>query len=865
MKLSLFQVVINSAGVFLLLLSSLLPLAASSGQSKVIPVRDSNVLQQYLCGTNDQQVPNNTVLELTSPSYVLNASGLCLVSDRHNIGIVSNLNNPQSVISCTTVSGLGFVNINVLRIRNVKLQNCGAAILPLTDRIGATTGPYLPDTTYASLTIVDSSSVYLSIIAITEYYGYAVLAVNVYGLSKLSDLMITSNTGFFVGVGSGLMVYYSDNKPASLSITNSQFMFNQLLTDQACLPELLAPLLHSTPIPTPYASALSVVYNQISQYVSVTLANCSIVRNTGCPVAGVLVLYFDSMPNTTTVITNDTLISANHDTLCFCRGTGLAMVTYFSTYFTMEYKKSLNIINWALLSVSQVTINLHLGLDDGEALDENSGVVYLATSSQIDGLFVHVTFHNVTFQYNSVGSCVYAETMSGSDNTNSLAVHFTDTIVNSNFRSQVTTSYTTGAIMTFVRIAAVYISSTEQGKTSFANNLGSAIEAFNTNVYMSGNVLFEYNVASTGAAIKLYSRSHLFLYTNLTAQFRNNSAFKYGGAIFAFNDRVVDSLCAFQVLSSNLSEVIEQGPRLIFYNNIASLDHSSVSATPIYGCQQIQLDISSNKLSYLYKIIFRFEEQHNSISSSPARIVPCTNSVPQLNNGGSLNYTLFTYPGRKFNISLAALDVENHGVYTPVQVQFYHIQKNHLKAHPSSWWLSGCQMEQVLDGSAPCTNVSLTIHTKHDDRGYELSDEYFKSYTYFSFPDSAPNFMAIVKLNSCPPGFQLNDSTGICDCSSLIKTINRYYGFDFTCDIQNSVVYVPNVEPWIGCYNKSEGQHCEVGISPSCFRGYCDYSVPQWSSGSVDICIESREGTLCGSCIGNYSTVFGSKQMFSML
>ena len=79
------------AGLLLLLLQSLSWFPASFGQSKVhsITVRDSNILQQFLCRTNNHQIPNNTILELVSPSYVLNASRLCLVSNRHNISIVA--------------------------------------------------------------------------------------------------------------------------------------------------------------------------------------------------------------------------------------------------------------------------------------------------------------------------------------------------------------------------------------------------------------------------------------------------------------------------------------------------------------------------------------------------------------------------------------------------------------------------------------------------------------------------------------------------------------------------------------------------------------------------------------------------------
>ena len=667
MKLSLWQVGISSAGVLLLLSSQLLPLAASSGQSKVIQMRDSNVLHQYLCGTYEQKVANNTVLKLILPSYVLNTSGLCLVSNKHNIGIVSNMEEP-SVISCTTKSGLGFVNVSVLNITNVKIQSCGAAIFPLID---ATTGPYLSNTSHVSLAIVDSSAVSLSTIIITRYYGYAILAVNVYGVSKLSDLAISKNSNSTFD-GSGVMVYYhNSSKQASLSISNSQFALNQLLSS-ACLPELLSPLSNSTPIPTPYGSALSVVYNQVSQNVSVTLANSTISYNTGCPV--VLILYYDSLSNMTMMIIEHTFIFSNQNTQCKCRGTGLSMVTCFSTYFSMKYKKSLMSNDWTSLCVSQTTIGYHLGAFDSET--QSKSVVYLSTS-QINGVLVHVVFQSVNFRFNSAAEVVYAETMS--NNIKSLAVHFINVSVDGNIHNQVTKNYKymPGGIVTFVQIAAAYLSD-----TNFTHNVGSAIEAYDTDVYMNEKVFFQYNSGSSGAALLLLGQSHLFLSLNLSAHFEYN-AYKYGGAIYSFNNRVSDNNCTFQVLSGNLSMVAEQGPRLSFVDNIASIGHTSVSAMSIYECQQMQLDIKQNDTSNLYNTIFQFEEDYNNeMSSNPTRIVPCVKGEPQ-HNYSDLSY--LTYPGRKFTISLAALDGSGISVDTPVQVRFYYGQ-NRRSLQPSSWW-----------------------------------------------------------------------------------------------------------------------------------------------------------------------------------
>ena len=836
--------------VGILCLISLLSLV-SYGHCTVITVRDSNVLQQYLCGTNDQLVPNNTVLDLVSPFYELTTSRLCLVSDRHNISIVGSPNDPDFpvFINCNSGKiGLGFVNVNVLNISNIQIQGCGASIVPLADKIGSTTGPYLSNTSHASLAIVDSSEVSLSSITIWGYYGYAILAINVYGASNLSNLEIVGNSH-----GSGVMVYYhNSSKPASLIISHSYFEYNQLSSSSqssVCFPDLLSPLSDGTPIPTPYASALSVVYNQVSQNVSVTLNNCVINQNTGSPV--VLILYFDSLPNVTTAI-NGTEINNNQEVLSSkCHGAGFAMVTYFSKHFATKYEKSHMSFtkDWTSLSISQTGINLGIF---------NSGrqsVFYLSTT-QINQLMVHVVFQNVTFEYNSAAEVVYAETILTSvhENIKSLAVHFTDVVVDGNVQNRVTKDYwyMPGAILTFVEVAAVCLTD-----STFTRNIGSVIEAYDTDVYMSGKVLFRYNSGSNGAALLLLGQSYLFLYPNLSGRFEYNT-YKYGGAIYSFNSKISsnNSKCTFQVLSSNISEVKKPDDHLLtFVDNIASIGQNSVSAISIDKCQQIQLDIDPH---HLYCIIFHFQDDYinREYYSNPAGILLCDNGKPRYNFSNTYSF----YPGEKINISLAALDGNGTNITTSVQVQLYH-GLNYQGLQPSTdWQLSDFEMEQMLDGNTTCTDISLTIHTKNFGSSH---DNYSISTAFFSFPDDATTAQAEIVLKQCPPGFELDDLTGICDCISLIKTMNLNFGLDFTCNIQDRVVIVPNLDAWIGCYNNS-GEHCEVvGISLSCFPGLCNYSSAdshQWISGSASICIDSREGALCSSCAHGYSVVFGSNQ-----
>ena len=862
-------------GGFATVLLALL-LFPTRGQCGIILVNTSRSLQQHLCN-HKTQVQSNAVLKLVSSSLQLDTSDLCLLSDKVNISIIGMKAQP-AVITCSKSGGLGFVNISTLNIRNVKIQNCGAEILPLN--INITSGPYLANTFHASLAIVESSNVLLSKVVVTGYYGYAILAMNVYGVSVMSDITVTEATGLITnGIGSGLMVYYHDSvgSTASLSIVNAQLVLNHLFTNQPCLPELLYPLSHSTPIPAPYASALSVVYNQVNHNISVTIAKSNISYNAGCPVVGMLVLYFDSSSSVTTMITNDTVIRSNHIVVsqCKCRGTGFAMVTFFSPNYIQNFKHHYDFSsNWTPMSISDSQISHHTGADINtptQSFSANSGAVYL-TTSQIDGMMVHVAFHNVSFNNNNAfdaGTCLYAETMATiSGNTRSLVVHLNDVTVNGNTHNEIYSQYSPGAILTFVNNAAVYITSSEQGKSVFTHNLGSVIEMYNTDLYMSGNVSFEHNKAEKGAAMKLLDGSHLFMHTNLSAVFQDNNASTYGGAIYGLNDRL-DNFCTFQVLSSNLTEVINHSPLLHFKNNTANLVGKSVYASRVYDCQQSYL-IQLTNISFLYSKIFLFESQDTStysqsLSSTPARIVSCQDGKPLMDKDNTeLQNTLSSYPGKKFNISLAALDGGQNTVYTTVQLQFYRSEdSNHKLLTASTWKLSSGEEEQVLNGTAPCTNVTLTIHTKLDDKSCnDLSTGYCIGTAYFAVPDSTPTFRAKIKLNYCPSGFQLTDDTGVCECSSLVNEMNQNFKLNLTCDIQKGVVKVPYSGTWIGCYNNSN-QSCEVGISSSCFPGFCNYSSMEWMSSSADICIETREGALCGSCAGNNSVVFGSNLCYS--
>ena len=95
--------------------------------------------------------------------------------------------------------------------------------------------------------------------------------------------------------------------------------------------------------------------------------------------------------------------------------------------------------------------------------------------------------------------------------------------------------------------------------------------------------------------------------------------------------------CTFQVLSSNFSEI--RNPLLSFQDNIASVCHTSVSASSVYECQQMQLDISQIR-RILYDTIFQFEYDimynNKCIFQSSQDCTSCCQSLRKYEQGRSI-------------------------------------------------------------------------------------------------------------------------------------------------------------------------------------------------------------------------------------
>ena len=140
-----------------------------------------------------------------------------------------------------------------------------------------------------------------------------------------------------------------------------------------------------------------------------------------------------------------------------------------------------------------------------------------------------------------------------------------------------------------------------------------------------------------------------------------------------------------------------------------------------------------------------------------------------------------------------------------------------------------------------CTNVSYIIKASspQDKTCLLLLSTATKEQTLYAFK---------VELNTCPLGFVLNHSEGICKCDP--KLLLKLRGL--SCDI-SSVTFGRPANTWIS--NNSKG----VIYASYCHFDYCQPYPSLVQLANPDIqCFPGRSGIACGECAQGLSAVFGT-------
>ena len=359
------------------------------------------------------------------------------------------------------------------------------------------------------------------------------------------------------------------------------------------------------------------------------------------------------------------------------------------------------------------------------------------------------------------------------------------------------------------------------GSKFIGNNPQGAIQGIGSNLHIHGEVTFANNSGESGGAIYLTNGAHLYFH-NCTVNFTQNTATRFGGAIYIEGDQTIETnfytYCAVHFLGSIHN--------ITFQDNSASIGGHAIYATPIYNCQLEGTNgLHRTNQSYYYQFFQIVNtNKKNEILSFPAKMHLCSCWHGEDTYNDSI---IHIYPGATIKCDVTLQDYANA---TSPGVLYASVTLPGVRLAP--------QQEVQWMGNE-CTAMEYKIFGLPQNISMQLSNR------------PGNNLMSIsVTLQPCDKGFALqNDSGGLlqCKCSDFLSS------FWVTCDINYGTVNRSGFQ-WIGL--DPDGNEALTNICP---LKYCNSNTAGMSLAKpADICAGGRIGMLCGKCPDGLSVMFGS-------
>ena len=422
-------------------------------------------------------------------------------------------------------------------------------------------------------------------------------------------------------------------------------------------------------------------------------------------------------------------------------------------------------------------------------------------------------------------------------------------------------------------IIGVFSSTLEISECSFKQNHISAVTAHESNITLSGNVLFSNNTAVFGTAFILAQGSIISLVRNTNVIFEKNYATNAGGVFYiGLNDYSYHGDTSSYRKCFLNTPVDRSQIQFTFVNNSAGL-----GGDILYGGQvAFALDGDWNCLESFENIstITAYQNDFSSISSKPSRVCFCNESrIPDCMIF-SYTKTHSFYPGQ--NVSISAVTVgQNFGtVAGSVYAQYF------KRSHTDNLLeLDGSQKVQSVTQKS-CNKLFYTLSSPKDITNLILvltvqetvvSSEYneiFSNQTKSLFQRSyhTSRFQPLLYSNNpvyvnisilpCPVGFMLtSDPPFKCDCNQLLQQIPGVH-----CNIQHQTFGRIGLV-WVGMISNDNTTTGTIAASQYCPLNYCssvDHDVSLTKSDTQ--CSYNHSGILCGACQPGLSLALGSER-----
>ena len=412
-----------------------------------------------------------------------------------------------------------------------------------------------------------------------------------------------------------------------------------------------------------------------------------------------------------------------------------------------------------------------------------------------------------------------------------------------------------------------------EGTNLLSDNIGTPVQMYIGNLFISGETTFKNNIGYRGGAIGL-STSYIFLHNASTVTFESNYANDKGGAMYIntflpsqrSNGR---QRCFYQLPDLPLLPK-DIGTQVIFSNNSAANGGEDIHGAGLQSdCRVKPPRVQSSNM--VYKEVFNFEQTNRSqlslIASDPTRVCLCNETgEPQCAIESYIFSTVEVFPGEEFTLSVVAVGLEFGTVSGSVYASFLPLNSTSpslgTNQDSQSVIYSQCNTLMYTVFSKPSTEEVLVL-TASPQSFQEYGDRKSVVDNIHTFesnnvvPDvllSQPVYVNVT-LQQCPLGFKLSEEPQYkCTCHNKLTEngINN-------CTIANHTgkVYRSGTV-WVSASFRGN-ESDDIVVDKNCPYGYCTQDNIPVDLQYPDIqCTFGHSGVLCGGCPDNYSLAIGS-------
>ena len=321
--------------------------------NKVIDILSQDyLLQLYLC--HHYNYTGDITLLLLDTVYNINGTGsLCTINTNYSLTIQGN--QPKATIQCISSTyantiyptiGFAFTGSSSLTLQRVTFTGCGANLTTFDkkqhDIINSTSSlVYFTQYYAAVLVFTEISYLVMRDVNISQYYGFAIVAVNLPN-GTLDSINIFGSQGVEKvaqhknghSVGSGVLLMYQKSPKTlfyanqyKLIITNSTFSYNfdyVSSTGYVCLTNLYNFVIYTnSKKPVINAAGLTIFYIGANTSAQVDIFQCNFTNNAGSLAGAMLLLHLETKTDSQTIIKNSKFDS--NGSYQKCHGSGLVL------------------------------------------------------------------------------------------------------------------------------------------------------------------------------------------------------------------------------------------------------------------------------------------------------------------------------------------------------------------------------------------------------------------------------------------------------------------------------------------------------------------------------------------------------------